>query len=167
VQRFKGVSACKQLAAVTNAALITVPHRLSQQFADPSGVQTMVASIAYAFKDVATATRYVAGFKSSTTPACYAKAVEHSVQSSLQGAPATVGVSPLTTLAGIGDDSVGHSVTLTVTAQGQAQTLYDDIVIVRSGRAVVTFNVQNADAELPTLPAIVRQVVNRVAPLAT
>jgi hypothetical protein len=127
----------------------------------------MVASIAYAFKDVATATRYVAGFKSSTTPACYAKAVEHSVQSSLQGAPATVGVSPLTTLAGIGDDSVGDSVTLTVTAQGQAQTLYDDIVIVRSGRAVVTFNVQNADAELPTLPAIVRQVVNRVAPLAT
>ena len=71
------------------------------------------------------------------------------------------------TLVGIGDDSVGHSVTLTITAQGQPQTLYNDVVIVRSGRAVVTFNVQSADAELPTLPAIVRQVVNRVAPLAT
>jgi hypothetical protein len=71
------------------------------------------------------------------------------VQSSLQGASATISVPLLTNLAGLGDDEVGYSVTLTVPTPGQPQTLYDDIVAVRVGRAILSFNFQNLGGELP------------------
>jgi hypothetical protein len=167
--RFKGIAACKDLAPVLNAALLTVPHRLSAEFSDPSsGTQTTrVANTAYAFKDEGVAAHYVAAYRATSVPTCFTKSLQRAVRSSLQGANATIGVAPLTNLAGLGDDEVGYSVTLTVSTQGQPQTLYNDIVAIRVGRAVLGFNFQSLGAELPMGPAIIRQASNRVAPLST
>lgn len=167
--RFKGIAACKDLAPVLNAALLTVPHRLSTEFSDPtSGTQTtLVSNTAYAFKDDTAAARYVAAYRATSVPTCFTKSLQRAVQSSLQGAKATISVASLTNLAGLGDDEAGYSVTLTVPTQGQPQTLYDDIVAVRVGRAILGFNFQNLGAELPMGPTIIRQAASRVAPLAT
>jgi hypothetical protein len=167
--RFKGIAACKDLAPVLNAALTTVPHRASAEFSDPTSATqtTLVANTAYAFKDDAAAVRYVAAYRATNVPTCFTKSLQRAVRSSLQGANATIAVAPLTNLAGLGDDEVGYSVTLTVPTQGQPQTLYDDIIAVRVGRAVLGFNFQNLGAELPMGPAIIRQASSRVAPLAT
>jgi hypothetical protein len=167
--QFKGIAACKQLGTVVNAALLTVPHRLSSEFSDPtSGSQTTVmANTAYAFKDVAAADSYVAAYRGTNVPTCFSQSAQRAVKGSLHGLTATINVSPLTNLAGLGDGEVGYSVTLTVSAQGQQQTFYDDLVAVRVGRAVLGFNFQNLGAELPAGPAIIRQTTSRVAPLAT
>jgi hypothetical protein len=167
--RFKGIAACNDLASVLNAAALKVPHRLSAEFSDPtSGTQTtLVANFAYAFKDEGAAARYVAAYRATSVPTCFTKSLQRAVQSSLQGANATISVASLTNLAGLGDDEVGYSVTLTVPTQGEPQTLYDDIVAVRVGRVILGFNFQNLGAELPMGPAIIRQATSRVAPLAT
>jgi hypothetical protein len=169
LNQFKGITACKELAPILNAALLTVPHRLSAEFSDPtSGTQTtLAANTAYAFKDDAAAARYVAAYRATSVPTCFTKSLQRAVQSSLQGASATISVALLTNLAGLGDDEVGYSVTLTVPTPGQPQTLYDDIVAVRVGRAILSFNFQNLGGELPMGPAIIRQATSRAAPLAT
>lgn len=167
--QFKGVTACKQLAPVVNAALLTVPHRLSSEFSDPtSGTQTtMVANTAYAFKDVAAADSYLAAYRGSSVPACFTQALQRAVKGSLNGLTGTVSVAPLTNLAGLGDDEVGYLLTLTISAQGQQETLYADLVAVRVGRAVLGLKFQNLGAELPMGLTIIRSATSRVAPLAT
>ena len=167
--QFKGITACKPLASVVNAALLTVPHRLSAEFSDPTSATqtTMAANTAYAFKDVATAGSYLAAYRGSSVPACFTQSLQRAVKGSLNGLTGTVSVAPLTNLAGLGDDEVGYSLTLTTSAQGQQETLYGDLVAIRVGRAVLVFNFQNLGAELPTGPTIIRATTSRVAPLAT
>ena len=167
--QLKGITACKQLATVVNAASLTVPHRMSQAFSDPtsSTQTTLVANTAYAFKDVASAEGYLAAYRGSSVPTCFTQALQRSVKGSLNGLTGTISVAPLTNLAGLGDAEVGYSLTLTISAQGQQETLYDDLVAVQVGRAVLGFNFQNLGAELPTGPTIIRSATSRVAPLAT
>jgi hypothetical protein len=166
--QFKGITACKQLATVVNAASLTVPHRASSSYSDPtsSTQTTMVANTAYAFKDVAAADSYLGAYRGSTVPSCFTLALQRAVKGSLNGLTGTINVAPLTSLAGLGDAEVGYSLTLTISAQGQQETLYDDLVAVRVGRAFLGFNFQSLGAELPTGPAIIRAATNRVAPLA-
>jgi hypothetical protein len=167
--QFKGVTVCKQLATVVNAASLTVPHRASSSYSDPasSTQTTMVANTAYAFKDVAAADSYLGAYRGSSVPTCFMQALQRAVKGSLNGLTGTINVAPLTNLAGLGDAEVGYSLTLTISAQGQQETLYDDLVAVRVGRAFLGFNFQNLGAELPTGPAIIRATTSRVAPLAT
>jgi hypothetical protein len=168
--RFQGIAECKDVAPTLNAALRTVPHRVSAEFSDPtSGTQTtLAANTVFAFKDMAAAARYVATYRRPSIPGCFTKSLQRAVGSSLQGAQSTIAVTPLSNLAGLGDDEVGYSVALTVSAPGApSETLYDDIVTVRVGRAVLDFTFQNLDAELAVGPPVIRQVSSRVAPLAT
>jgi hypothetical protein len=167
--QFKGVTACKQLATVVNAASLTVPHRMSSSFSDPmsSTQTTMVANTVYAFHDVAAADSYLAAYRGSSVPTCFTQALQRAVKGSLNGLTGTISVAPLTSVAGLGDAEVGYSLTLTISAQGQQETLYDDLVAVRVGRAFLGFNFQNLGAELPIGPMIIRTTTSRVAPLAT
>lgn len=168
--QFKGIAACKDVAPALNAPLSAVPHRVSPEFSDPtSGTQTtLAANTGFAFKDAAAAAQYLAVYRRSSIPGCFTTSLQRSVGPSLQGAQATIGVTPLTNLAGLGDDEVGYSVTLTIAAPGApSETLYDDVIAVRVGRAVLDFRFLNLESELPVGPPIVRQATSRVAPLAT
>jgi hypothetical protein len=167
--QFKGIAACKPLATVVAAAARTVPHRASSSYSDPtsSTQSTMVANTAYAFKDVAAADSYLGAYRGSSVSTCFTQALQRAVKGSLNGLTGTINVAPLTNLTGLGDAEVGYSLTLTISAQGQQETLYDDLVAVRVGRAFLGFNFQNLGAELPTGPTIIRTTTSRVAPLAT
>lgn len=167
--RYTRTAACKSLATVVNGAARTVPHRLSPDFSDPAVATqtTLAANAAYAFKDVTAAGGYLDAYRAAGVPACFAQALLRALKGSLQGGSPTVNVAPLTNLAGLGDDEVGYSVALTVSAQGQRETLYEDIIEVRVGRAVLGFNFQNLGVEFPSAAAIIRPAASRVAPLAT
>jgi hypothetical protein len=154
---FKGIASCKQVVAAMDAAR-RGPRALSRSFGDPaatsnSGAQNSV----YAFKNVKAAQQYVAAYVASNAATCFQDAFNKATN----GSQATV--APLTNLQGVGDQAVGYEASVTGTDQnGKAVHVIDDLVNVRVGRALVSFNFGNNDVRIPQGVAIVQAVVSRL-----
>lgn len=154
VKQYKGIAACKQ-AAAAEATARRGPRKLSPQFVDPSTNNTLAENVAIVFKDAKTATRYLTTFEGSSTPACLGAVLQHQIGN--QGQVGTF--SPITSLQGVGDQSLGFAVPI----QTQSGTLIADYVAVRVGRALLEFTFLNPSVQIAEGPQIVNAVVNRVA----
>jgi hypothetical protein len=154
--QLRKISVCKQYAAFVTTARKS-PFRLSPTFSDPSnGGSTMAEDTVYAFKNVAAATKYVTALLARNVPSCIHAALQQQI-----GNQGQVGaLTPITSLAGVGDQSTGYEAVVTVPGQG---TLIVDDVGVRVGRAFVGFVFTNPTATIPEGPAIVHAVINRLS----
>jgi hypothetical protein len=154
-KQYKGIAVCKQTAAAEPAAR-RGPRKLSPQFADPStNGNTLAENVAILFKDAKSATRYLTTFQDSSTPKCLQAVLQHQV-----GSRGQVGtLSPLASLQGVGDQSLGFEVPV----QTQSGTLIADLVAVRVGRVLLEFTFTNPGVQTTQGPQIVNAVVNRVA----
>ena len=154
---FQGIASCKQIVAAMNAAR-RGPRALSRSFGDPAQASNAGAqNTVYAFKSVKAAQQYIAAYEASNAATCFQDAFNKATS----GSQATV--TPITDLQGVGDEAVGYEASVTGTDQsGKAVHVVDDLVDVRVGRAVMTFNFGNRDVRLPQGVAIVQAVISRL-----
>jgi hypothetical protein len=160
--QFSGVSACRAINTVEAAAKRRVPRALSRQYGDPESAGTTVSDdTVYAFPNAKAAGRYLAAYQSSSAAPCL-----QAVLATAVGSAGTATVVPLTAqLRGLGDANAGYEGTIQGTShQGQPVALVADLVTVRVGRAVVTFEFLNANQQIPEGPGIVDAVVRRLEP---
>jgi len=157
---YTGLSPCRQINAAERAARRTAPRALSPQFTDSeSAGTTMADDTVYAFPTVRAASRYLSAYQASGAAPCLQTVLAKAV-----GSAGTATVAPLTTqLQGLGDANAGYEGTIQGTSQqGQPIALIADLVTVRVGRAVVTFEFLNANVQIPDGPGIVDAVVRRL-----
>jgi hypothetical protein len=157
-RNFSGIKSCKGIVTALNTAH-RVPRALSQQFSDPAPNSNAFAqNTINAFKDVKSASQYLAAYKASSALTCYQEAYKKATRGQGQ-----LTLAPITDLQGVGDDRAGYEASITITSQtGQPVHVIADIVVVRVGRAAVVFNLANNDVSLPNRPAIVNAVVGRL-----
>jgi hypothetical protein len=159
---FEGISACKQIRSLIDAAKKSVPRMLSPMFSDPasSSGATRASDTVLAFKSVGAANKYLRAFQSPDAGTCYRKALEHTNSASgLQ-------VSPIPALQGTGDANAGYEVTASVVGRGQRLAVYFDVLVIRVGRAIVAFQFVSVGARIAQGPTIINTVIKRVSPLA-
>jgi hypothetical protein len=157
---YTGLSPCRQINTAETAANRRVPRARSAQFDDPQSAGTTLADdTVYAFPSASAAGRYLAAYQASSAAPCLQTVLAKAV-----GSAGTATVVPLTAqLQGLGDANAGYEGTIQGTNhQGQAIALVADLVTVRVGRAVVTFEFLNANVQIPQGPGIVDAVVRRL-----
>ena len=156
LSELRKIGVCRQYAALVTTARKN-PFRLSPQFSDPSNNgDTMAEDTVYAFKDVATATKYVTMLLADDLSPCTQAALQQQIGNQGQAGP----LAPITSLAGVGDQSTGYESVVTVPGQG---TLVVDELGVRVGRAFVGFTFTNPTTTIPEGPAVVHAVINRLS----
>jgi len=157
---YTGVSPCRAINAAEETAKRRVPRARSPEFTDTqSAGTTMADDTVYAFPNVTAAGRYLSVYQASSTGLCLQTVLAKAV-----GPAGTATVAPLTAqLQGLGDANAGYEGTIQGTSQqGQPIALVADLVAVRVGRAVVTFEFLNANVQIPDGPGIVDTVVRRL-----
>jgi hypothetical protein len=159
---FKGITECKTISSAIETAKKKVPRARSREFQEPdSRGTTSTENTVYVFKDVTAAGGFLANFQSDVASTCLEKSFAKST-SGRSGA-GTPTLSPITDLQGVGDDAIGYETTIPFTANGETATIYLDFIAVRIGRAFVGFGFTNLGERNPDGPAIVQNVVARVA----
>jgi hypothetical protein len=157
---YTGVSPCRAINAADRVAKRQAPRALSPQFSDSeSAGTTMADNTVYAFPNVTAAVRYLSIYQAGSAGLCLQTVLAKAV-----GTAGTATVAPLTAqLQGLGDANAGYEGTIQGTSQqGQPIALVADLVVVRVGRAVVTFEFLNANVQVPDGPGIVDAVVRRL-----
>lgn len=133
------------------------PHADSPQFDDgddPNGIAS-VSNEVFVFPKAKGAKRYLAPFKADEAADCLlgrAEVIPNILDAELVDLD----------VAGAGTDGVGYSALLTFDNEGVPFTLAVDVVVVRVGRAIVTFAAENADEPLPIGPDLLRAVTDRL-----
>lgn len=158
-KQFQGIASCKQITPAV-ASAHSGPHKLSPQFGDPSNNgNTLAENTVFVFKNPAGATKFLAAFSTTNAPICYRASLQKQA-----GSRGQVGaLAPLTSLQGVGDQSVGYETPVQLGAQA---TLVVDIVGVRVGRTILAFTFSNPTQQIASGPQIVNAVVNRLAKAA-
>jgi hypothetical protein len=159
-KEYKGVKGCNRLLAAV-LGIKRVPHAFSAVFRDPASLQsaTYAADKVYAFKNAASAQKYVAVYQSSSAQACIQQLLT-------KQAGATTVVSIKSQLTGVGDANAGYEATLHASNQGQPVTLVADAIAVRVGRVVAGFAFLNVGNQaIPQGRGIVQAVIGRLSAL--
>jgi hypothetical protein len=157
---FKGISDCKAVIASTDAAKRSTTRALSKDFSSASSGASavLVNNTSYAFKDAGAATKFVAVRSTSTASSCLQKTLQKQLKGS---GTTTANFGPITNLQNVGNQAVGYE---GIIDQGQGQPqAYLDLVVVRVGRSVTSYEFLNPTQSLPQAPGIVNAVINRVA----
>ena len=157
-KNYKGIAACKQIAAAMDTAH-RGPRALSPQFSDPAPTSNALAQdTVYAFKNVKAAQQYLAPYAASNAASCYQQAFNKAARGQGQAT-----VAPITNLQGVGDQAVGYEATITGSDQnGQPVHVIADVIGVRVGRGFVGFNFLNNNVVIPQGVAIVNAAVARL-----
>jgi hypothetical protein len=159
---YRGIAECRQIRSAVDNAKKRLPRAQSRDFEAPGSRGTTSAEdTVYVFKDVDAATDFLANYQAPDTSTCLQKGAAKATRSQAGAGEPTV--SPITDLAGVGDDAVGYEITVDLSAGGETGTLYIDLVAVRVGRTFLGFNLANLSDRLPEGPALVQTVVARVA----
>lgn len=160
--RDDGIPACAVARAAVRAANRGARRAFSRQFVAPDqigGAQDVVVVA----RSVAAAQTFLHAYGGPQGQAC-AQAV---VDRIARGAGGTAVVTPLTDLAGSGDDALGYQFLISAPNHGVTVTEVSDLVVVRVGRAVAGFQFQNAILPLPDRPGIVHAVLTRLRSVST
>ena len=158
----RSIKECKAIRTAIDNAKKKVPRAQSRDFSDPdTGGGTTAQSTVYAFKDTTAAGKLFANFQATDAGTCLQKSLARTQLGKRANESPTV--SPITDLAGVGDESVGYELTLDVRVSGQATTAYIDFIATRAGRAFVGFGFTNLGERIPDGPSIVQAVLGRVA----
>jgi hypothetical protein len=157
-KNYKGIAACKQIAAAMDSAH-RGPRALSPQFTDPAPTSNALAQdTVYAFKSVKVAQQYLAPYEASNAASCYQQAFTRA-----SGGHGQITVTPITNLQGVGDQAVGLEASITGTDQsGQPVHVIADVIGVRVGRGFAGFNFLNNRVVIPQGVAIVNAAVARL-----
>jgi hypothetical protein len=159
---FAGIAACKQIRAASSAARKRVPRRLSPTFTDLRSPNQLTSAedTVYAFKDAASADRFLSVYKATDAQTCLTTATKKAVGR----AAVRVTAAPVANLQGVGDDNAGWEATLQATDRaGNPVTVVFDVVAVRVGRAFVGFDFSNQGGPLGQARPVIAAVVQRVA----
>ena len=159
-QSLQGIPACNAVIAADAAAERTAAQARSATFTDPTNPAktTSAENTVFAFKNAATARRYLTVYQTSTAAECQRASVGRQI-----GPQATTTVSPITDLGKLGDGRVGDEIVVQgTTSNGQPINLFADVVFVRVGRGIVGFDFLNLNMRLPQSRGIVTDVVNRL-----
>jgi hypothetical protein len=158
----RSIRECRRIRAAIDKAKKTVPRADSRDFSDPATQgATSAQSTVYAFKDASAAGRLLANFEEAATGPCLEQNVARSPIGRRAGTPPTI--TPITDLAGVGDEAIGYEIVLDLTVRDETASIYVDFVAVRVGRAFVGFGFTNIGERIPEGPSIVQAVVGRVA----
>jgi hypothetical protein len=162
----QGISGCEQQSA---AADLRQRRAASRAFYDPvtrgtGGFPTQASNIVRVFSDNAAAGQFVAAFNADSARACLQQSNQNDLERRNPSADVTVGTAaPLTGLAPGGDDSAGHELAVTVTADQQTLTGYVDLTYVQVGRVVIGTKVASEQSQLlAQQPKIVTNPADRV-----
>jgi len=161
-EALRGISECKKIRAAIEKAKKNQPRADSRAFSDPiTDGATSAESTVYAFKDDTAAGKFLANFQGDAVATCLQKSLEKSpVGKTTEGSPT---ISPVTDLQGVGDEAVGHELTIQLPVRGQLTPAYIDFIGVRVGRAFIGFNFTNLGERIPEGPGVVQAVVARVS----
>jgi hypothetical protein len=154
--KFAPITACRQIQHVNDVGH-RAPHQESGTYFDPAslGHTTLASDVVIAFKDATAAAAFLAAYQAPRAATCLDKDFRRGLASRIRKLHPTITFAPIPEVQGIGDGSVGYEITLTVTDQGQTQTVMNDNVIVKVGRAAIVLTSQDADAVRGVLLATV------------
>jgi hypothetical protein len=156
--KFAPIAACRQIQHVNDLG-----HRASHQesgtFFDPAslGHTTLASDVVIAFKDATRSSSFLAAYEDPRAATCLDKDFRRGLASRIRRLHPAITFAAIPGVQGIGDGSVGYEITISVTDRGQTQTVSNDNVIVKVGRAAIVLTTQNTgplrDALLATIAA--------------
>jgi hypothetical protein len=158
----EGVGACGATRAALRAANPGARRAFSRRFVAPDQIGA-AQDVVFVGRSVAAAQTYLHAYGGPQGQACV-QAVGDAIAKRASG---TAAVTPLTDLAGSGDEALGYQILIAAPNHGVTVTLVSDLVVARFGRAVIGFQFQNPILPLPDRPGIVQAVGSRLRTVAT
>jgi hypothetical protein len=157
-RKFAKIAACRPIRHANDLGR-RAPHQESGTWFDPGslGHTTLASDVVIAFEDTSRSAAFLAVYEDPRAATCLDKDFRRGLASRIKRLHPKITFAPIPGVNAIGDGSVGYEITISVTTQGQTQTVTNDNVIVKVGRAAIVLTTQNAgavrDALLHTIAA--------------
>jgi hypothetical protein len=160
--RVDGIGACASTRAALSAANRGASHAYSRKFVAPDQIGA-AQDVVFVGRNDRAAQSFAAAYEGPQGQTC----VQAVVDKVAKQASGTALVTPLTNLAGVGDQALGFEFQITAPVRGAHVTGVYDLIVIRVGRAVTGFQFQNVVQALPERMSIVDAVVTRLRAVAT
>jgi len=160
--RVEGIAACAAARAALSAANRGASRAFSRKFVAPDQIGA-AQDVVFVGRNGGAAQSLATAYDGPQGQAC----VQAVVDKIAKQASGTAVVTPLTDLAGLGDQALGYEFLISAPNHGAVVTLVSDLVVVRVGRAVTGFQFQNAILPLSARMSIVSAVVTRFRAVVT
>ncbi|HSO97276.1 MAG TPA: hypothetical protein VLV81_14705 [Acidimicrobiia bacterium] len=156
-----GLGPCAATQATLNSANQGARRAFSRRFVAPDQIGA-AQDVVFLGRDLGSAQAYASAYDGPEGRACV-QAVADQVAHQASG---TAVVTPIADTATVGDQGVGYEFQITAPNNGALVTLVSDLIVVRVGRAVCGFQLQDVTQSLPARVGIVRAVTARLRRLA-
>jgi hypothetical protein len=160
--KVEGIAACAATRAALSAANRGASRAFSRKFVAPDQIGA-AQDVVFVARNDSAAQSFATAYDGPQGRAC----VQAVVDKIAKQASGSAVVTPLTDLAGLGDQALGYEFLISAPNHGAVVTGVYDLIVVRVGRAVTGFQFQNAILPLPERTSIVGAVVTRFRTVVT
>lgn len=145
-----GGAACKDIRRGTKALDRGDSSEVDFRSPDTGNGRAIINNKVAVFEKTKAAKAAFAAYDGSDNEECFAKTYEELFLEQLDDPDATVDVTVDRYGPDLGDAAVGYEVAIAVTSQGESDTFYLDIEVIRVGRAIDAFAFGNPSNALPS-----------------
>lgn len=142
--KFASIAACREIQRVNDAGH-RAPHRESGTWFDPAsqGQTTLASDVVVAFKQASSADAFLAAYQDPKAAKCLETDFRRGLAPRIKKLHPTITFTAIPDANGIGGGSVGYEIVLTVTTPDVTQTVVNDNVVMKVGRAALVLTTQD------------------------